>query len=151
MYIKNLAFILLISTIISCKHQSQNHSQEASVLAFADSLNILNQKDIYLIFISPNSRCLLCDKKMYEISEKLSSQKKLYLISTFEKDRLFSSADSKNLFEIPEEQYYRTFSHKFSEFSRLVIIKDAEVQNILLITAQNSDTIVNFLNKNITL
>ncbi|GAB4201100.1 MAG: hypothetical protein Fur0023_05170 [Bacteroidia bacterium] len=99
----------------------------------------------HVFFISPDSKCLFCDKKIFD----LINNDKVLVFSSYDKYRLFLSKKmSANLIEVEESEYKSLFSERYFEFSKYLFVENHQIKWIQNITPQYIDTLLAKINEN---
>ncbi len=139
----NYKILLFIGLLFSCSDKENNFNTMIKNNKKMDSvLNTLPVSAQHIFFISPTSKCLFCDKQIFE----LVSNQNVIVFASPEKYILFMKDRKINLREISESDFRDLFSKKYADFSKYVLIEDKQIKWIQNITPQYVDTLLDKIN-----
>jgi hypothetical protein len=149
MYLKSLISVICISILFSC-NSNESFNSEKKLLKLLDSLYISTQTKKFVILISPNSRCLGCDKKFYDFYNTIPTNSDVYFISCYSKDRLFNKENNNKIYIIDEETFSQIFN-EYIDFSRIILVQDNSVKKEFIVTTDYQDTLLSYIQKEISI
>lgn len=148
MFAKKSTWIIFISITIVLFNRCRNKEANLSLVKNNQSLDSIIQllpNDImHVFFVSPSSKCLYCDKKIFS---SIIKNDKIAIVSTYDKKEMFLPDNKKIIFlEIPEDLYNNLFTVDFIDLSKYIYLEDKKIKWMQNITPQYLDTIIQHIN-----